>query len=608
MGKTERRSRSRSAERRRDKSHRHKDDRDRRSRSRDRKKDRKHSKSTSRERYLDKFSSGRDGRERKSKFDTNAAGERVDRRSKWGDQPVKAITPVSNIAIPMYDPNRISIQTSNIDEAAIQINQGGQNPHNSLQQYQAHIFDSILASGKLDPVSGRNDVHIEDIRPNMGQIISTDLSSQGITIHTGPIETTKIKRKIYIPRDTAFNYTGLIIGPKGSNQKRLEEVTGCKILVRGRGSQKEGQAPQPDDNEDQHVLIIADSELQIAKATAEIERILFADEDTRAKIKQEQLKMVAQLKNDPNFQPDKQPPEPSDPSLTTPFGPPSPNAFVIAVPNDCVGLVIGKGGETIKMLQTNSGARRVQVAVDSAPGSGVRNLFVEGDRESYDRVKKMIEEIIDQQKERRQQQQRRELERMKEEVLVPNNLVGLVIGKGGESVKGIMAETGASIFIPKECEPGTNERKLLISGRQDQIDSAKQLIFNIVDTGQRNLAMKALQAQGVNPAMLGMPQTDAMQAAYMQQMMMGGMDPNYAAMYQQMMYQQMLQQQQQQQQAGDGTQQQNADGTATMTQNAGYYDQNALMQQSYQMMLMMQNMQNAQQQQQGADGQQPSAQ
>ena len=45
-----------------------------------------------------------------------------------------------------------------------------------------------------------------------------------------------------------------------------------------------------------------------------------------------------------------------------------------------MGLVIGKGGETIKKLQDESGAKKVQVAADSAKGSGVRNVFVEGDK------------------------------------------------------------------------------------------------------------------------------------------------------------------------------------------------------------------------------------
>lgn len=39
-----------------------------------------------------------------------------------------------------------------------------------------------------------------------------------------------------------------------------------------------------------------------------------------------------------------------DASLTTPYGPPSDDALIIPVPIDCVGLVIGKNGDTIKFL------------------------------------------------------------------------------------------------------------------------------------------------------------------------------------------------------------------------------------------------------------------
>ena len=68
-----------------------------------------------------------------------------------------------------------------------------------------------------------------------------------------------------------------------------------------------------------------------------------------------------------------------DASLTTPYGPPSEDAFIIPVPNNCVGLVIGKAGETIRQLKENSGARLVQVAMENQPGSHMRNVFVEGD-------------------------------------------------------------------------------------------------------------------------------------------------------------------------------------------------------------------------------------
>ena len=45
---------------------------------------------------------------------------------------------------------------------------------------------------------------------------------------------TKVRKKIYLPKDTGINYIGLLIGPKGMYQKKLEEQTNCKILIRGK--------------------------------------------------------------------------------------------------------------------------------------------------------------------------------------------------------------------------------------------------------------------------------------------------------------------------------------------------------------------------------------
>lgn len=39
-----------------------------------------------------------------------------------------------------------------------------------------------------------------------------------------------------------------------------------------------------------------------------------------------------------------------DDTMNTPYGPPSVNAFIIPVPNETVGLIIGKNGETIRTL------------------------------------------------------------------------------------------------------------------------------------------------------------------------------------------------------------------------------------------------------------------
>jgi KH domain len=152
----------------------------------------------------------------------------------------------------------------------------------------------------------------------------------------------KLIRKIFIPKNNTFNYTGFIIGPKGTNQKRLEEETGCKILVRGKGSQKDGQPAQADDNEDLHVLVAADDPDTLAKGVNEIEKIIFADESTRNELKRIQLNIMAQIKNTElgggygsDFG------GAADLSHTTPYGPPSMDAKAISVPKDCIGLVIG---------------------------------------------------------------------------------------------------------------------------------------------------------------------------------------------------------------------------------------------------------------------------
>lgn len=54
----------------------------------------------------------------------------------------------------------------------------------------------------------------------------------------------KKKKKIFIPvkEYPNYNFFGLIIGPRGNTQKRMQKETNCKIAIRGRGSVKEGAA------------------------------------------------------------------------------------------------------------------------------------------------------------------------------------------------------------------------------------------------------------------------------------------------------------------------------------------------------------------------------
>jgi predicted PilT family ATPase len=100
-------------------------------------------------------------------------------------------------------------------------------------------------------------------------------------------------------------------------------------------------------------------------------KVLTADETTRNAIRSEQLKAANELSKEIYQK------EVVHDHLLTPYGPPTPNAMVITVPNDCVGLIIGKGGDTIRQLQQKSGCK-IQVAKREIPHSAFRNVFVEG--------------------------------------------------------------------------------------------------------------------------------------------------------------------------------------------------------------------------------------
>jgi splicing factor 1 len=73
--------------------------------------------------------------------------------------------------------------------------------------------------------------------------------------------------KIFVPvkEYPGYPFIGLILGPRGNTQKKLERETGTKIVIRGKGSVKEGKRGKnedPSENEDLHVQIAGDTQEQ----------------------------------------------------------------------------------------------------------------------------------------------------------------------------------------------------------------------------------------------------------------------------------------------------------------------------------------------------------
>jgi splicing factor 1 len=86
---------------------------------------------------------------------------------------------------------------------------------------------------------------------------------------------TKPHRKVYIPykEHPEYNFIGLIIGPRGNTQKRMEKETNTKISIRGKGSVKEGSkgraaGKNQDEDDDLHVYVQGETEESVSSLSS----------------------------------------------------------------------------------------------------------------------------------------------------------------------------------------------------------------------------------------------------------------------------------------------------------------------------------------------------
>ncbi|KAI5958376.1 BBP [Candida theae] len=141
-----------------------------------------------------------------------------------------------------------------------------------------------------------------------------ELAASNIKNYSAPSDYRKPSKtfeKLYIPvKDYPdINFVGFLIGPRGRTLKRLQDESGARLQIRGKGSVKEGKSTQmaiedqsstgTDSVEDDlHVLITSDSQQKIAKAVKlaneVIEKLVFSPVGQN-ELKREQLKELAVL-------------------------------------------------------------------------------------------------------------------------------------------------------------------------------------------------------------------------------------------------------------------------------------------------------------------------
>ncbi|KAG6472796.1 splicing factor-like protein 1 isoform X1 [Zingiber officinale] len=108
----------------------------------------------------------------------------------------------------------------------------------------------------------------------------------------------KLFRKLYIPVEEYpdYNFVGLILGPRGNTQKKMEMETGAKILLRGKGStMKNKHTVKNLEDDDLHVYIEAETPESLNAAAKMVEKLLVPMEETMNEHKKFQLRELAAL-------------------------------------------------------------------------------------------------------------------------------------------------------------------------------------------------------------------------------------------------------------------------------------------------------------------------
>ncbi|EHA50704.1 hypothetical protein MGG_12809 [Pyricularia oryzae 70-15] len=175
----------------------------------------------------------------------------------------------------------------------------------------------------------------------------------------------------------------------------------------------------------------------------------------------------------------------------------------IMVPDRTVGLIIGRGGETIRDLQERSGCH-INIVGEQKSVNGLRPVNLIGSMETTTRAKNLIMEIVDSDtrnggapggggggrpqygdgppgRGQRGDHMGGGPDKTNDSIYVPSEAVGMIIGKGGETIREMQSSTGCKINVSQSSGPNETEREIGLVGSLDAIARAKQAIEDKVE-------------------------------------------------------------------------------------------------------------------------------
>jgi splicing factor 1 len=244
------------------------------------------------------------GRRRKSRWDPvpsedGVAGTRK-RKSRWADEPaIPVIDPMT--AIVEYDPEIQALNSKLLDIS-----------RKLLSGLPLDDRPEGARSPSPDPVYDNNGVRIntrekrtwERLYRERQEIIAQIMRKNPSFKPPADYRPPKLQKKLFVPvrQYPGYNFLGLIIGPRGNTQKRMQRETGAKIVIRGKGAVREGKFQynkdakyDPSENEDLHVLVEADTQEALDAAAGMVEKLLHPVAEVINEHKRQQLKELAEI-------------------------------------------------------------------------------------------------------------------------------------------------------------------------------------------------------------------------------------------------------------------------------------------------------------------------
>ncbi|XP_065411541.1 far upstream element-binding protein 1 isoform X9 [Chrysemys picta bellii] len=149
------------------------------------------------------------------------------------------------------------------------------------------------------------------------------------------------------------------------------------------------------------------------------------------------------------------------------------------VPDGMVGFIIGRGGEQISRIQQESGCK-IQIAPDSG-GLPDRSCMLTGTPESVQSAKRLLDQIVEKGRPTPGFHHGDGPGNAVQEIMIPASKAGLVIGKGGETIKQLQERAGVKMVMIQDGPQNTGaDKPLRITGDPYKVQQAKEMVLELI--------------------------------------------------------------------------------------------------------------------------------